>query len=411
LKTLFNIDVYRSKLIIFISLSIIIIFIPFKTHAGEPFGTYLGEFNGVAVYSNNIDSYYSGAPHYVNGTYTVIEWQCVEYVRRYYFLVFGIDLSSLYTGDAQTWYDNASTMGLSRYPNSGSVAPQVGDIMVSTAGANGHIAIVRAVSNNEVCTVQQNFSNDSVDVNRCLALSIINGIYTVSGFSSGYPVEGWLRKPSLPGTQKWAFRVGGDWLSSPSIGMDGTIYVGLGELYAINPDGTQKWAFPASIASSPAIGGDGTIYVGSIDHNLYALNPDGSQKWVFTTGWDLYASPAIGGDGTIYVGSDDYNLYAVNPDGSQKWAFTTDSYIRSSPAIGGDGTIYVGSCYGKLYALNPDGSQKWAFLTGGPVYSSPAIGRDGTIYVAPFNEYLGISSESRLHALNPDDYSRVPTPP
>ena len=34
--------------------------------------------------------------------------------------------------------------------------------------------------------------------------------------------------------------------SSPAIGADGTIYVGSGggKLYAINPDGTLKWAFP-----------------------------------------------------------------------------------------------------------------------------------------------------------------------
>ena len=105
--------------------------------------------------------------------------------------------------------------------------------------------------------------------------------------------------------------------------------------------------------SSPAIGSDGTLYVGSMDGRLYAVNPDGTQKWVFTTGDIIYSSPAISSDGTIYVGSDDNKLYAVNPDGGQKWAFTTvdpieDVYtgrIQSSPAIGSDGTIYV-SCMG-----------------------------------------------------------------
>jgi outer membrane protein assembly factor BamB len=31
------------------------------------------------------------------------------------------------------------------------------------------------------------------------------------------------------------------------------------------------------------VAADGTIYVGSEDNNLYAINPDGSQKWKFTT--------------------------------------------------------------------------------------------------------------------------------
>ena len=44
-------------------------------------------------------------------------------------------------------------------------------------------------------------------------------------------------------------------------------------IYSPN-NGTQKWAFQsgASIYSSPSIGPDGTIYVGSYDHNLYAIN-------------------------------------------------------------------------------------------------------------------------------------------
>ena len=73
--------------------------------------------------------------------------------------------------------------------------------------------------------------------------------------------------------------------------------------------------------SSPAIASNGILYVGSYDFNLYAINPDGTQKWVFPTKYFIDSSPAIGPDGTIYVGSEDKNLYAINPDGTQKWAF------------------------------------------------------------------------------------------
>ena len=103
--------------------------------------------------------------------------------------------------------------------------------------------------------------------------------------------------------------------------------------------------------SSPAIGSDGTIYVGSHAY-LLAINPDGSQKWAFKTGDTVY-SPVIGSDGTIYVGSWDENLYAINPDGSKKWAFKTGNPVyRSSPVIGNDGTIYFGSADNNLYAIN-----------------------------------------------------------
>ncbi len=37
----------------------------------------------------------------------------------------------------------------------------------------------------------------------------------------------------------------------------------------------------SAVFSSPAIDLDGTIYVSSADNNLYAINPDGTQKWAF----------------------------------------------------------------------------------------------------------------------------------
>ena len=206
---------------------------------------------------------------------------------------------------------------------------------------------------------------------------------------------------SLPppvGTQKWAFTAGGRLVSSPAIGVDGTIYVGSydGNLYAVNPDGTQRWVFATGdlVFSSPAIGADGTIYVGSFDNNVYAINPDGTQKWAFATGFLVRSSPAIGADGTIYVGSFDDNLYAINPDGTQKWSFDTGWYIYFSAAIGADGTVYVGSDGGILYAINADGTEKWSFATGNSIYSAPVFGTDGTIYVG--------SRDYNLYAINPD---------
>ena len=79
------------------------------------------------------------------------------------------------------------------------------------------------------------------------------------------------------------------------------------------------------------------------DNNLYAINPDGTEKWRFTTGDDVFSSPAINSEGTIYVGSLDNNLYAINSAGTEQWRFPTGNDIHSSPAIALDGTIYVGS--------------------------------------------------------------------
>ena len=63
-----------------------------------------------------------------------------------------------------------------------------------------------------------------------------------------------------------------------------------GKLYAINPDGTEKWNFPTNgaVHSSPTIYSNGTIYFGVPDTPipyglLYALNPDGTEIWSFPT--------------------------------------------------------------------------------------------------------------------------------
>jgi outer membrane protein assembly factor BamB len=204
------------------------------------------------------------------------------------------------------------------------------------------------------------------------------------------------------GTLKWTYNTGslGNYIySSPSIGADGTIYVGSDDkkLYAINPNGTLKWSYTTGgrISSSPAIGADGTIYVGSDDKKLYGFSPSGGMRMIYATGGGISSSPSIGADGTIYVGSEDNKLYAVNPNGSLKWFYTTGgSVVCSSPAIGADGTIYVGSYDNNIYAINPDGTLKWYYATGGIVYSSPSIGADGTIYVGSYDK--------KLYAINPN---------
>ena len=172
-------------------------------------------------------------------------------------------------------------------------------------------------------------------------------------------------------------------------------------------DGTLKWKFKADkqIESSPVVGADGTIYIADQSCNLYAVNPDGRQKWKFDAGepvtskeWGgescFQSTPAIAADGTIYILPTSGNFYAVNSDGSEKWRYPVFAFknVWTSPAIASDGTIYVGSeSYppketgqpqkknALIYALNPDGTLKWSYDTGGNwSTSTPAIADDGT---------------------------------
>ena len=81
--------------------------------------------------------------------------------------------------------------------------------------------------------------------------------------------------------------------------------------------GGKLWEFETGsfVRPSPTIGSDGTVYVGSDDKKLYAINgKTGVKLWEFETGGQVGSSPAIGSDGTVYVGSYDNNLYAIKTD-------------------------------------------------------------------------------------------------
>jgi len=203
------------------------------------------------------------------------------------------------------------------------------------------------------------------------------------------------------GTEKWKYETGGLISgSSPAIAEDGTVYIGSWDtkLYAINNDGTLKWktvGLGGSIASSPIIANDGTIYVGTLSTGnfIVAVNPNGTIKWKYKTDNSIYSDPSIDDDGTIYIGSNDHYLYAIYPDGTLKWRFKTGKEVAGSASIANDGTIYAyGTWDNYLYALYPNnGTIKWKCNI--LVNSNPSIGNDGTIY---------IGGDEKLYAVYPN---------
>jgi outer membrane protein assembly factor BamB len=177
------------------------------------------------------------------------------------------------------------------------------------------------------------------------------------------------------------------------VGSDQTVYIGTsgGWFYAIDPDGTEKWALELGGYTSPAaIAEDGTIYVGSTGGTpgLHAVDPDGSLLWTFPAERGVTSSPAIGEDGTVYVGSRSGVLLALHPDGTERWRFALvggsgnpTGGNGTSPALGDDGAVYVGSNNGYLYAVAADGTLRWSLYLGDEVFTPPAIGPNGWIYV------------------------------
>lgn len=159
------------------------------------YGTSVGSFDGVDAYSN-------GSNTHVSGAYSCcgMEWQCVEYVNRYYVQRLGhTNLKG--TGHARSYFATASSKGLVAFANESTTPPAVGDMLVSEgrpgseSAKYGHIALVREVGPSYVKVIHQNWANDSSDNEKTLSMSVSGGSYTVSGFSQSYPVTGWLRRP------------------------------------------------------------------------------------------------------------------------------------------------------------------------------------------------------------------------
>jgi outer membrane protein assembly factor BamB len=200
--------------------------------------------------------------------------------------------------------------------------------------------------------------------------------------------------PSL----QWSFEIGGSGTgAAPVIGPDGTIYLvaeypggspGTGGirnsgLFAISPQGQEKWFFSRPIdlgfaeslfyASSVAIGTDGTVYFTWYDSTLYALSSEGTIKWkrtvcnvrtdtLFIIGSRL-ASPVIDRRGRIYTAND--TIFCFSKDGEIIWTYT-DTSITEMPlqaiSIGRYG-LYCMSNDGIL-CVDFEGQKKWFRTTG-----------------------------------------------
>ena len=98
--------------------------------------------------------------------------------------------------------------------------------------------------------------------------------------------------------EKWKFETRDMAWGGPAMDNDGTIYIGAYPLYAVYPNGTEKWAFITDgyfTSVTPAIDENGTIYVGNCgagDSYFYAINPNGTMKWRHPIS-ETYSSPVI----------------------------------------------------------------------------------------------------------------------
>jgi len=100
-------------------------------------------------------------------------------------------------------------------------------------------------------------------------------------------------------------------MCAPAISSNGTIYLSASDLVSkerylysfldLGNAASLIWKYPISNLEWPAtIGADGTLYVMSHMSTLYALNPNGTLKWASDI--PSVTRPAIAKDGTLYGG-------------------------------------------------------------------------------------------------------------
>ncbi|NRB59445.1 MAG: CHAP domain-containing protein [Winogradskyella sp.] len=127
-------------------------------------GQKIDSLNGIYVYYNGDMDNVSGR-NMQNGYNLGLKYQCVEYVKRYYYWHYNHKMPNSY-GHAKDFFEDGLKDGelnkdrnLSQYTNKSTSKPEIGDLIVfdgNVFNPYGHVAIVSKVSNDEIEIIQQN---------------------------------------------------------------------------------------------------------------------------------------------------------------------------------------------------------------------------------------------------------------
>ena len=206
----------------------------------------------------------------------------------------------------------------------------------------------------------------------------------------------------VSGEFKWVFAIsqityGGGALVAP----DGTIYqcvrnAAINNVYAINPNGTQKWAvkLDAAIGAFPALSVDGILYCLTNKSTLYALDASsGAIKWQQSLDGATGSAVAIDKAGNVYAGTS-AAIYAFKPNKDQIWKLEEVNVTEQATFALKDQVLYATLKNGGLVAVDmTNGTKKWTYpTTKGDAYF-PIADKNGNIY---FTE----KGSQTVHAVN-----------
>lgn len=206
----------------------------------------------------------------------------------------------------------------------------------------------------------------------------------------------------VSGEFKWVFAIsqityGGGALVAP----DGTIYqcvrnATINNVYAINPNGTQKWAvkLDAAIGAFPALSADGVLYCLTNKSTLYALDASsGAIKWQQSLDGATGSAVAIDKAGNVYAGTS-AAIYSFKSNKEQNWKLEEVNVTEQATFALKDQVLYATLKNGGLVAVDmTNGTKKWTYpTTKGDAYF-PIADKNGNVY---FTE----KGSQTVHAIN-----------
>lgn len=206
----------------------------------------------------------------------------------------------------------------------------------------------------------------------------------------------------VSGEFKWVFAIsqityGGGALVAP----DGTIYqcvrnATINNVYAINPNGTQKWAIKldAAIGAFPALSADGVLYCLTNKSTLYALDASsGAIKWEQSLDGATGSAVAIDKAGNVYAGTS-AAIYSFKSNKEQNWKLEEVNVTEQATFALKDQVLYATLKNGGLVAVDmTNGTKKWTYpTTKGDAYF-PIADKNGNVY---FTE----KGSQTVHAVN-----------
>ncbi|MGB3181514.1 MAG: CHAP domain-containing protein [Cyclobacteriaceae bacterium] len=160
---------------------------------GEP----LDSLHGVLVYYNGGVGAVEGRHLTPDGYNLGLKYQCVEFVKRYYYERYGHKMPDSY-GHARSFFDPVVPDGgvntsrdLLQYTNGSLTAPRVGDLIVFSEtlfNEHGHVAIISKVQEQYVEITQQNAGLTGSTRDRIPMVSTSKGYYL-----DNPETLGWLR--------------------------------------------------------------------------------------------------------------------------------------------------------------------------------------------------------------------------